>query len=603
VTTTPSETAQGKLRCELVTQFERLEELCGDWDQLWRTDPAGEIFQTFAWARAWWRAYGDEYSLHCLAVYDGETLIGVLPLVRRQGEIQFLGVPQADYADVVCEEERALEVLTTAFSVLFESRGWKECKLQHLPSHSRIMRYWRKLPRRLSRYSTFVFGGHSPSMMARTDCPDIFRAAASKKKMRQYVNNLAKLGVVNFRLLDTKLDAREHLQMFFRQQVRRQRLIDKSSHCRLFTFRGLLNGLVEELDLKDQLRFSVLELNGVPIAYQFGFDANGKYTMYQQTFDVNSWDSSPGQALLRYMFEYASVTGKHEFDFTIGDEPYKKRYANCFKDNFTLYVEPVNIQGAVRWIWRGIQRCLYPRALAAKSLLQHYRIYDALASVLRWIVESDQEQLRKPRILVRSAFRSFFKHAFASVYQREDRIILRFDDVHAEPFSDGHDIDVIESRLSDFADLLVENPSYPGDLDTWKVRKTRGDTLIIVREGGKATLALWTTSDPTAIELPSKKHAIDFDSSWIVYEHWSSPVADTSPSYRAALAFLVREAAKQERRRLWVCCPASARAQKKNLVSQGFHVKYRLQNWRVVRWLRFQRVSPIEAGVTLTADA
>src|SRR5579864_8576824 len=86
-----------KLRCELITEFERLEEHSGDWERFWKADPKGEIFQTLAWARVWWRAYGSQYSLHSLAVYDGADLIGILPLVRRDREIQFLGAPQADY--------------------------------------------------------------------------------------------------------------------------------------------------------------------------------------------------------------------------------------------------------------------------------------------------------------------------------------------------------------------------------------------------------------------------------------------------------------------------------------------------------------------------
>lgn len=599
----PSETVGAKLRCELVTEFEQLEQLRPDWDRLWRADPAGEIYQTFSWARAWWRAYGNECSLHCLAVYDTETLIGLLPLVLRHGEIQVLGTPQADYADVVCEEERALDVLVTALSTLFASGLWKECKLQHLPAHSRLVRYWSRLPRRLRRYSRFVFRQQCPTIVVRPDCPDILHATASKKKMRKYASRLAKLGAINFRFIDEKVDAQGHLQVFFSQQIRRQRLIDKTSSCRLVTFRSLLHGLVEELDLKDQLRFSVLELNGVPIAYEFGFDVNGKYTMYQQTFDINLWDSSPGQALLQHMLQYASETRKREFDFTIGDEAYKKRYANCTKYNFTLYVEPGNIQGAVRWVRRTIQGFLYPRARAVRSFLQQYRIYDSVGSMLRRPAESDEKEPGRTHILLRDGVRSFLKRAFGSIYRAEDSVVLRFDDLHAgKRCLDGAEIEIIQARLSDFADLLIENPTYPGDFDTWKVRKSRGDKLLILREGGKTAITVWTTSDPKVIGLASHDQALDLDSSQIVYERWASPEANVSRSYAAVLSFLANEAKKQKQN-LWISCTADTADQRKQLLRQGFEAKFRFQNWRIFGWIRFRRVTPVDTRNVFAAKA
>ena len=51
-----------------MSDFARLEELSADWDRLWRADPVGEIFQTFAWHRAWWRAYRGEVDLCCVVV-------------------------------------------------------------------------------------------------------------------------------------------------------------------------------------------------------------------------------------------------------------------------------------------------------------------------------------------------------------------------------------------------------------------------------------------------------------------------------------------------------------------------------------------------------
>jgi CelD/BcsL family acetyltransferase involved in cellulose biosynthesis len=593
VTTTLSKPVP-KLRCELITEFEQLEQLSSDWERLWKSDPAGEIFQTYAWAHAWWRAYGSQYALHCLAVYEHDTIIGILPLVRYHDDLRFLGAPQADYTDILCEEARALEVVTAAFSALQASDQWKECKLEHLPSHSRIARYWCNTPHGLRRYSRLVFGYYCQTIMVGRESPDLLSKIAQKKKMRRHVNQLARLGEVKFRFIDTKVEAREHLAHFFRFHARRRILVGEASRCHLLTFQRLLEGLVDELDPQNELRFGAVEVNGSPVAYHFGFDNGGKFTLYQQTFDVNAWDYHPGNVLLHHMLLYAGERGAREFDFTIGVEPYKTRYTNCVKRNLTLYLEPHTMRGLVRCCWRSIQGRLYQKAVDARAHFQQYpKIYRPMDAVRKWVLEPVDEQLEGAYTKPRQGWAPFSRIC-KSIWQKQDRYLFRFEGKRtAEHGGASHgNIEVAFSRLSNIADLLLEDRDFPGELRSWREQIARGDQLLIVRENGKATLALWTTSDPNLMVSSSKKDAIDFNSSWIVYEQWSLPGADTSRSYRAALAFLAHEAAKQERS-LWVCCPRKAEAQQKELSSRGFRLKYRLQDWHVFPWLRFQRFRAI----------
>jgi CelD/BcsL family acetyltransferase involved in cellulose biosynthesis len=602
VTTTLSKIVP-KLRCELITKFEQLEQLSSDWERLWKSDPAGEVFQSFAWARAWWRAYGSQYSVHCLAVYDDDTVIGILPLVRYHGDLRFLGTPQADYTDVLCEEARALDVLTTAFSALHESNQWNECKLERLPAQSRIARYWRHSANGLQGYSRLVFGYYCQTIIVPTETPDLLKKIARTKRMRRYANKLSKLGDVKFRFIDTRLEAREHLRRFFRYQARRRILIGDNSGCHLPTFQCLLEGLVDELDPATELRFGAVEVNGSPVAYHFCFNTAGKFTLYQQTFDVNAWDYHPGNVLLRHMLLYASEKGAREFDFTIGVEPYKTRYINSVKQNLTLYLERRTMLGLLRCFWRAIQGTLYQNAVKVKiQLLRYPRIYEPLAAVRKWIFASPREQSQKNCKVPRHDW-SLFARIRRAIWKTEDRLLFRVEEnTFADHSTVNHEkIDIALCQLSDIADVLLENHDFPGNLHSWKRRIAKGDQLLIVRENGKVALGLWTTSDPTAIGSQFKKYAVDFDSSRIVYEHWSSASAHSSRSYRAALAFLVNEAAQQEQS-LWVYCPATG-AQKRDLVSHGFHAKYRFQNWWVLHWLRYQRVSPIKPGVTLTVDA
>jgi CelD/BcsL family acetyltransferase involved in cellulose biosynthesis len=599
--TTPLPKPVPKLRCELITQFEKLEQLSGDWDRLWRSDPTAEIFQSFTWARAWWRAYGRHYALHSLAVYADDTVIGILPLVRNQQSLQFLGSPQADYNDVICEEARAAEVLTAAFLALYNSDQWQECKLEHLPQHSRVARYWRYSAHGFRRYVCLVFGYYCQTIIVPPDDPDLLSKIACKKKMHRHLNKFAKLGVAKFRFLNTKFEAQQHLPQFFQYHARRRILIGERSGCHQPEFQGLLEGLVDQLDLKDALRFGVIEVNGNPVAYHFGFETAGKFTLYQQAFDVNAWDYHPGNVLLHHMLLYASEKGAREFDFTIGVEPYKTRYTNCVKQTLTFYLEPHTLGGLVRRLRHSLGGHLYQKAVDVRTRFQQYpKIYGPIDALRKWVLDSPSESPEQSQLKKRPG--SWLARMGALIWQKQNQIIFRLErDSRKLDGGNQPNIETAPARLGDIADLLLENHDFPGDLSDWRGRIARGDQLIIVREDGKATLALWTTNDPTVILSPSKKHAINFDSARIVYEQWLAFGVDISRAYAAALNYFVRQASKKEN--WWVCCPAGAGAQKQELISQSFCATHRLRNWRILHWLRFQQVRPCGADTLRKGDS
>src|SRR5947209_13647667 len=96
-------TNRSMLRCELVNEICRLEELFSEWKRLWMSDPQAEIFQTPEWAFAWWQCFAQGATLCSLALYAVDELVGIVPLYKRDGAIRFLGTPEADYADIISQ--------------------------------------------------------------------------------------------------------------------------------------------------------------------------------------------------------------------------------------------------------------------------------------------------------------------------------------------------------------------------------------------------------------------------------------------------------------------------------------------------------------------
>src|SRR5438093_4031941 len=107
--------------CELVTDFSRLEELSTQWQRWISDNPQVTIFQQWEWVSAFWKAHGSSLSLCSLAVHQNEKILGILPLVRRGERIEFLGSPDSDYNDLLCEEGFEAPVLETALNFLLQS--------------------------------------------------------------------------------------------------------------------------------------------------------------------------------------------------------------------------------------------------------------------------------------------------------------------------------------------------------------------------------------------------------------------------------------------------------------------------------------------------
>lgn len=75
------------------------------------------------------------------------------------------------------------------------------------------------------------------------------------------------------------------------------------------------------------LRFTRLVWNGRAIAFHFGFSYNRNYLWYKPSFAIDLARRSPGEVLLRQLLLAALDEDAVTFDFGLGDEAFKHRFA------------------------------------------------------------------------------------------------------------------------------------------------------------------------------------------------------------------------------------------------------------------------------------
>ncbi len=137
------------------------------------------------------------------------------------------------------------------------------------------------------------------------------------------------------------------------------------------------------------MRFGVLELDGRPLAWNFGFQVNGKFLLYQHTFDVDASEYTPGELLLWNLFEYAKNHVAREFDFGKGSEPYKNRFANHSRATFSLCIEPYGLKGGTRGLARRAQCYLLPYLSNVKQIAKNNRAtLRAFRSIRKWVLST-----------------------------------------------------------------------------------------------------------------------------------------------------------------------------------------------------------------------
>ncbi len=593
---------RSELRGEVMCDFAELEKLSSDWERLWQTGGRGEIFQTLAWARAWWQSYRRDFTLCSPVVLQGNRVIGILPLVKRGNLIQFLGMPEADYTDLLCEEGREKEVLTVALQALFELvEPWEECILQHLAKDGRVVRHYQELPRGLRRRMKLVPAGRYQTILLEENREEIFNSLLGKHHTRRRNNKLKKAGQVTLRRVVNKPEAQQHLDYFFLHHIRRCALLGRESTCARPEFRDFLRALVEELDPTGCLRFEVLELDGRPFAWHFSFLVNGKFLLYQHTFDLDSWDYAPGEVLLSHLLRFAQDNVTREFDFGSGDEAYKGRFARHTRETFSLFVEPSGVKGMLQGWLRAGQSYLYP---AVSHLKQRAKTHSGLFRIFRGIristsgVMSQIRQARKDGTLIEYGFRSLARLVRSAVWGKDELDVFPWegfvgpDGGLPDNHSGGDEVEITTGRFGDLVDLVTERADavVANELPGFRQRLKKGDQLYVGRKTARVVLLAWTSTAGADDALTSKLiQTIGPERpALVMYQSWTDPHLSASTLHRQLLSVL-RVEAVSKRLDLIICGGPNQATFRTELERQGFLPRYRIVDYRLFHWLQWTR--------------
>ena len=482
-------------------------------------------------------------------------MIGIVPLVKDGDRIFFLAGTQADYCDILCEDGRAADVFAAALRTLLQLPGWRECVLRNLKVGGRVFRQLTTLPKKLRQHLQTTPCEDCHTIMIDGN-RDVLVSLLGKKHTKRRLNKLRKAGTVTFRHIETKAEAQVQLSDFFRHQMRSRALAGKQTSAPLFA--KFLRNLVDELDLTKELRFGVLALNGRPLAWHFSFHVNGKWVFYQQTFDVDAGDYSPGEVLIHKLLLYAQENVTREFDFGPGDEPFKDRFMTDTQETYSLYVEPTGIQGQVRRLLRASSvPCLRLGRRAQRLAKRHDETLHRFRLVRLWAsgVRARILYHRHKKTLISWAVNAAVRPARSMRLGRAGiDLFLVSNSVNGEATSlalvSTSDLSAREGGMGDLVDIALQHPELlvPSELGTYRQRLKQGDRVYLVCQGEEVVLVGWTTTRRPDDVLGSKtSQRVSEDAPlMLLYECLAVSNAVENLHYRQLLCAVSTEAEKKQ---------------------------------------------------------
>lgn len=326
------------MQIRVYDSFSRIPLERNDWNALIQRSATNTLFQTHQWATAWWKTFGEKYTLSYLAVEDAGQLCGFAPLMTAEnsgGSLHFLADANSDYCDFAADGNRyaVLDEIVRFFA--HDNPRWDRLSLRNIPEQSATLatlmtlcaKYglWPRITRRIAA-PRIVFGddGHSNKL---------------KYSVRRHCNRLERLGNVEFRILHDRKELPRMLDALYTQHIGRYRHKGERSLFENPLCRSFYATLAEELLESGWLHFSELLLDGRPLALHYGFEYNKVLTWYKPAFDIAHRQYSPGTVLIKHLIDYARERRLDALDFTIGNELFKDRFSNvvCYNRNLTIY--------------------------------------------------------------------------------------------------------------------------------------------------------------------------------------------------------------------------------------------------------------------------
>ena len=332
----------------ILEDFKDFEFYREQWEKLLEGLPADSPFLTFEWLSIWWKHYQADKKLMGMVFKEGSEILGIIPLmIYRETlkfyplrKISFVGRGYSDRADLIIGKDKGkvVDALIEFFSDDF--RNWDIIHLEQIPEKSDSL----DMLRHCARKRGLLF-----ECWEKTICPYITlnqeqarnmekRDVPFRKEIRKQVRRLQDMGKVSF--------SRSIFHKNIEALIDTAASVDRKSHKfeegkTMFTnpvTREYLRDIAEIFTRRKWLDFATLELDDVPIAYEYHFRYKERIFAYTGSYDQTYASFGPGTGIMYRLVQDSIDLGLREYDLLQGGHEYKWRWTDQGRKHFQVMI-------------------------------------------------------------------------------------------------------------------------------------------------------------------------------------------------------------------------------------------------------------------------
>ena len=280
------------------------------------------LFVLPVWLKVWWQNFGSGFELYLGAVRQGERIIGIAPLLIREGNASIIGSADVcDYLDFIVAPGSENDFFNALLDDLTK-RGVHRLDPGPLRPDSTVLTHLIDI----AKSRKYAVSCRDEAVSVEMDLPatwEEYLEMLDKKQRHELRRKLRRLfgaGDVVYRCLKTGQEVSSFMDTFLKLFVlSRQEKADFLSPKMESFFRSLAKAMTEA----GLLRFGILELDRSPVAMTLGFDYDDSLYLYNSAYDPRYNYLSVGLLCKALCIKESIQDGKKKFDFLKGDETYK----------------------------------------------------------------------------------------------------------------------------------------------------------------------------------------------------------------------------------------------------------------------------------------
>lgn len=352
------------LRCE---RWDDPAWLIPTWNHLLAQSTADTVFLTHEWLTAWWEAYGAGRELLLLLVLDGETLVGIVPLYRAP--LRALGVPlrvlrlvgegsfDSDHLDLIARADRTGDVVRASVDWLEQHRAeWDLLELGPVDASSPTLRSLQA--ELVSRGWAQTTREEQHGVIELPATWEVYLASLSTKmrgNVRRATRELTKNHTVHYRRCSSEEELPVFLDCLYQMHAERWKQRGEPGSFADSRRRALYARIGRDFLERGWLRFWLLEVDGEPVAAEFGFRYGATHSFLQSGFSMAHAHQSVGVVLKSHILQVLIRRGGMRYDFLGGNDAYKHRWGPVLVPHLQMICARPRSAGAV---FLGTRRAL-----------------------------------------------------------------------------------------------------------------------------------------------------------------------------------------------------------------------------------------------------